>query len=335
MKKNIIIFLTIILSTILTVCCLHLPVFQTKNNFIVNNVAFFITIALSLIQFFRVRKYSKTIAFLGILLLFFVYAIFAWAISLDSESFTRTAIVLTQAGIIIFVMICSIIIQNKTKTKLKSEVSKYLTDKVVDNLYDDINPMTAEGKKEILTIMFIDIRGFTTISENHTAQEVTKILNDYFKEIIPVINKNNGIINKFIGDALLVIFSGKTPEIHAQNAVRAGKEILRKLKNFQHIQEAEGKEKITAGIGINTGEVFVGYIGSEDRCEYTVIGDTVNIANRTESVNRIYKTDFLITENTYNYVKEIADVIKISDVELKGKRHKVNVYEVLRVSEFD
>ena len=162
-----------------------------------------------------------------------------------------------------------------------------------------------------------------------------EILNNYFKEIIPVIKKHNGIINKFIGDALLAVFTGESPDVHAKNAVKAGREILNKLKNSRMIQEAEGKDKITAGIGINTGEVFVGNIGTEDRCEYTVIGDTVNIASRTESANRLYKTEFLIAENTYKYVKNIADVIKISDVELKGKREKVNVYEVLRVSEND
>ena len=319
--------------TILTVLMLNLPIFKTADNFLVNNIAFCLTIILSAIEFIIVKNYSKRIAYTGILLLFFIYTIFAQAISIESHTFTRIAIILSQMAIISFVIICGMIIQDKTKEKIKQEISKYVAGQVWDNIENNEVVKTSQGAKEILTVMFIDIRDFTTISEQHTAEEVTEILNNYFKEVIPVIKKHGGIINKFIGDALLVIFKGETPVIHAKNAVRAGKDILRKLKNFRQIQEADGKEKITAGIGINTGEVFIGYVGTDDCCEYTVIGDTVNIANRTESTNRVYRTDFLITENTYQYVKDIADVIKISDVQLKGKREKVNVYEVLQVSE--
>lgn len=336
MKKNLIILSVLtLIATITIVIALHNPVFQQENNFLIKNISFFITVIFSLIQFFTVRVYSKRIAFSGVLLLFIIYAVFAWAMSLESQSFTRSAIILTQSAIIIFVMLCAIIIDENTKNRIKQEVSKYLADQVIDNIDNETITPSSIGTKEILTVMFIDIRDFTTISERHSAEEVTKILNGYFKEIIPVVKKHKGVINKFIGDAMLIVFNAKTPEEQARNAVRAGKDILRKLKNFQHLQEAAGEDKITAGIGINTGEVFVGYIGSDDRCEYTVIGDTVNIASRTESTNRLYKTEFLITENTYNYVKNIADVIKISDVQLKGKREKVNVYEVLRVSEID
>nr|MCR5260926.1 adenylate/guanylate cyclase domain-containing protein [Candidatus Gastranaerophilales bacterium] len=334
MKKNLILFSVFILfTTVIMVIALHSNVFQQDNNFLIRNISFIITIIFSIIQFITVRVYSKRIASLGILLLFFIYSVFALALSQDSETFTRSAIILTQSAIILFVMVCAVIIDEKTKNRIKQEVSKYVADQVLDNIDNDSVTPSSMGSKEVLTIMFIDIRGFTTISENHSADEVTKLLNSYFKEIIPVIKKHKGVINKFIGDAMLIVFNAKTPEEHAQNAVRAGRDILRKLKSFQHLQEAQGQEKITAGIGINTGEVFVGYIGSDDRCEYTVIGDTVNIASRTESTNRLYKTEFLITENTYNYVKSIADVIKISDVQLKGKREKVNVYEVLRVAE--
>ena len=104
---------------------------------------------------------------------------------------------------------------------------------------------------------------------------------------------------------------------------------------FQGAREKEGKETFLSGIGINTGDVFIGSIGTEERLEYAVIGDTVNLASRTEAANRRYRTQFLITENTYQYVNDIADVIKISDVEMRGKKEKINVFEVLRVSEID
>ena len=215
-------------------------------------------------------------------------------------------------------------------------MGKYISKDIMENVVEEnIDNIRLGGKKANVTVLFADIRGFTSMSEKLQPDEISVILNEYFTEIEPIISKYNGVINKFIGDAILAVFSGETPEIHAKNAVRAGKAILKRLKNFQHIQEAQGREKIQAGIGVNTGIVFLGNIGNEERCEYTVIGDTVNVANRAERANRIYKTEFLITENTYPYVKDIADVIKISDVQMKGKREKVNVYEVLRVSEQD
>lgn len=332
MNKNIIKILILSAIAIIAIICINLPYLDKSNNFITVNISFYLTVIFAIVTYFSLAEFSKIIAASSTVLLFFIYALFAVALLEESTTFTRSAIILTQTAILIFAYICGIITQAKTTKKIKNAVSKYVVNQVLDTI-DNTASCNSGGSKEVLTIMFIDIRGFTTISENHTAETVTEILNTYFREIIPVISKYNGVVNKFIGDALLAVFTGDTPEIHAQNAVKAGKAILRKLKNFQMMQEAMGKEKITAGIGINTGEVFVGYIGTEDRCEYTVIGDTVNIANRTEAANRLYKTEFLITENTYSLVKDIADVIKISDVEMKGKRDKVNVYEVLRVAE--
>ena len=108
--------------------------------------------------------------------------------------------------------------------------------------------------------------------------------------------------------------------------------MLEKVKELQKKWAKENKPKIEIGIGINTGEVFVGNIGSVNRMEYTVIGDTVNLASRLESYNKIYKTKLLISPTTYEEVKSFADVIKISDVQIRGKSHKMDIYEVLKVT---
>ena len=107
--------------------------------------------------------------------------------------------------------------------------------------------------------------------------------------------------------------------------------MLLKVKELQSKWASEGKPKIDIGIGINTGEVFVGNIGSVNRMEYTVIGDTVNLASRLESYNKIYKTNMLIGSTTYEETKNNIEVIKISDVEIRGKAHKMDIYEVLKV----
>ena len=233
-----------------------------------------------------------------------------------------------------FTYLCGIITKEKISEKYKSEVGKYVSDTVLD-VIDSPTAKATFGTRRNMTVMFIDIRGFTSISEKISATEVTEILNDYFKEVVPVITRYNGVVNKFIGDAILAVFEGKNPEEHAKNAVKAGKTILKRLRLFQGAREKQGKETFLSGIGINTGDVFIGSIGTEERLEYAVIGDTVNLASRTEAANRRYRTQFLITENTYQYVNDIADVIKISDVEMRGKKEKINVFEVLRVSEID
>lgn len=283
--------------------------------------------------FYTVKSFSKLMATGLVFLLILLYFLFERAITSSSVSEIGAIIILTELFVIIFSYICTLVTGDKISFKYKKEVGKYLSDKILENIESSV--CASDGGKRNLTVMFIDIRGFTSIAEKLSSTEVTDILNDYFKVVVPVITRYNGVVNKFIGDAILAVFDGEEPSFHAINAVKAGKAIIKRLRFYQSLREREGKPTFLSGIGINTGEVFIGSIGTEDRREYTVIGDTVNLANRTEAANRVYKTQFLITENTYKYVKEIADVIKISNVEMRGKKEKVNIYEVLRISEID
>ena len=187
------------------------------------------------------------------------------------------------------------------------------------------------GKRSEITVMFADIRGFTSLSESHKAEEVSQLLNEYFTELEPIITKYNGVINKFIGDAVLVVFGDPTQD--KLHAVKCAYELRKKVKQIKQRWLEEGKPKIDIGIGINTGEAFIGNVGTKNRFEYTVIGDTVNIASRIEDYNKIYKTHILISENTYNKISQIVDVIKIREVSIKGKSKKINIYEVLRITE--
>ena len=218
------------------------------------------------------------------------------------------------------------------KQKIEQAMGKYISKDVMKNVVENIDEVKVGGKRGDVSILFIDIRGFTTISERLSALEVSEILNKYFAELMPIINKYQGTMNKFIGDAMLVIFGEPIKiENHALNAVLCANEMLVKVKNLQQKWIEEGKPKIEAGIGIASGEVFVGNIGTEDRLEYTVIGDTVNTASRIENFNKVYKTKFLISENTYEKVQKYVDVLKIREVEIRGKTKKINIYEVLRI----
>ena len=222
------------------------------------------------------------------------------------------------------------ILEGRNKEKIKTAMGKYISEDIMKSVVKNIDELKLGGKKANVTVLFSDIRGFTSMSEKLSADEVSVILNEYFTEMEPIVTKHHGVINKFIGDAVMVIFGEPIQdEHHPVNAIRCAYEMLQKVDELQKKWLSEGKPKIEIGIGINTGDVFVGNIGSEKRMEYTVIGDTVNLASRIESYNKVYKTNFLISSSTYACVKNIVDVIKISNVTIRGKSKKMDLYEVI------
>ena len=222
--------------------------------------------------------------------------------------------------------------EGKKKEKIQSAMSKYISKDVMKSVVQNIDSIKLGGKRAEVTVLFADIRGFTSISEQLSAVEVTKILNEYFSALVPIIEAHHGVLNKFMGDAVLAIFGEPiVNEEHPINAVLCADEMLKKVRSLQEKWLNEGKPKIEIGIGISTGEVFIGNIGSEERLEYTVIGDTVNTASRIENYNKVYRTNFLISEETYLRVQKYVDVIKIREVTIRGKAKKINIYEVLRI----
>ena len=252
--------------------------------------------------------------------------------------FYYSIIVLVITPVVMFIatMIVAYIhrylIESTNKQKVENALGKYMSEDVMKRVIQNIDNLGLGGKKAEVTVLFSDIRGFTSMSEKMSAEEVTEILNEYFSEMEPIVKKYNGIINKFIGDAIMAIFGEPIQdENHASNAVKCGYEMLKKVEELDKKWENEGKPKIEIGIGINTGEAFVGNIGSENRMEYTVIGDTVNLASRLESYNKTFNSKMLISSTTYDVSKEIIEARKISDVEVRGKAEKLDVYEVLSV----
>ena len=218
------------------------------------------------------------------------------------------------------------------KQKVQYAMSRYMSEDVMKDVLKNIDNLGLGGKKAIVTVLFSDIRGFTSISEQLSAQQVSQLLNEYFSEMEPIVSKYNGIINKFIGDAVMAVFGEPIQdENHPLNAVKCGYEMLQRVQELNKKWQKDGKPIINIGVGINTGEVFVGNIGSEKRMEYTVIGDTVNLASRLESYNKTYKTQILISSSTYEASKEYIEVNCISDIEIRGKAEKMNIYEVKNV----
>lgn len=305
------------------------------NQFLSQTTLFqdIISLIILLSATFLIIRYFSLFASLGIIALMMISYI---AVCVLCYKFNFVVNVITPIMLQIITMVVAysyrFILEGQSKEKIKSAMGKYISQDVMQNVVKNIDALTLGGKRANVTVLFADIRGFTSMSENMSAEEVSMILNEYFTEIEPIIAKYNGVINKFIGDAVMAIFGEPIQDKnHALNAVKCANDMLEKVDDLQKKWLKEGKPKIEIGVGINTGEAFVGNIGSETRLEYTVIGDTVNLASRIESYNKVYKTRFLISATTYEKVRNIADVIKISEVAIRGKAKKLNIYEVLRL----
>ena len=193
--------------------------------------------------------------------------------------------------------------------------------------------LTLGGEDKNATVFFSDIRSFTAMSEKMTAPQVVEFLNDYFTRMVDCVNKTNGIVDKFIGDAVMAVWGAATtngsPEEDAWAAVKAALMMRIALYHFNQNQIEHGRNPIKIGCGINSGPIVAGQIGSEDHMNYTVIGDTVNLASRTEALNKPFATDILITENTYLLVKDKIIAEEMPGVHVKGKTDPIKMYAVV------
>lgn len=205
---------------------------------------------------------------------------------------------------------------------------KYVAPQVVDELVKSKNSIPQLGGiKKHIAVLFIDIRGFTTISENMEPEEVVEMLNENLKIISEVIYKNGGTLDKFIGDAAMAIFNAPfEQEDYVFKAVNTAIEIITESNNRKTYFEVKYGKHINYGIGINSGEAVIGNIGSEVRLDYTAIGDTVNCASRLEGKAR--ENEILISEDVYNRIKDRIVADNLGKIKLKGKQKEISIFSV-------
>ena len=183
------------------------------------------------------------------------------------------------------------------------------------------------GESRVATVMFVDIRGFTAMSANTEAADVLLMLNDYYERVVDVVFRHEGTIDKFIGDGMMVIWGA--PVVHnddPERAVLAALEIQEELEDFNFLRASRFSPPIQVGIGINTGPVVAGYLGSSLTMSYSVIGDTVNMASRLCSAAR--PGEIIIAEYTHFIVKDLYNIKARDPVQVKGKEHAVKAYTV-------
>ena len=209
--------------------------------------------------------------------------------------------------------------------QINSTFGKVVSPQVRDFLLSD-NPDLG-GQDLDVTVMFCDIRGFTTISERLEPKEIVSMLNRYFTRLEKPIVENGGIINKYIGDAIMAVFGVPLKsETHAYDAWKAAQGMRAELAAFNEEIKKEGRNEIRFGIGLCSGTVLAGNIGTSNRLEYTVIGDTVNTASRIESLCKTYQTDLLISEQTKELLPDDVSLTFIAESEIRGKEKKIKLY---------
>lgn len=224
----------------------------------------------------------------------------------------------------------------KEKRFIRSAFQQYMAPELVSQLLKNPKSLTYGGSLQEISVLFSDIRSFTTYSESHTPQETVNILHEYLTEMVKVIIDNQGILDKFVGDEVMALFGTPVPlPNHALNACKVALQMRERLTEMQAQWQSEGREPFEIGIGINTGQAVVGNLGSQQIFDYTAIGDTINLGARLESINKEYDTPkhIIISEFTLEKVKDLVDVNYLDEVKVKGKNKAVKIYELIGLRE--
>jgi len=218
----------------------------------------------------------------------------------------------------------------REKRFIDQAFSRYISPQVVDQLKRNPKQLTLSGAEKELSILFSDIRGFTSISEQMTALQLGRFMNRYLTSMSRAILARRGTVDKFIGDAIMAIWGAPLDDPgHAVNSVKAALDMVENLGRLRPTWEAEGLPHFDIGIGINTGVASVGNFGSEERFDYTVIGDNVNLASRLEGLTKLYGVSIIISEATREAIGERFFCRRLDLVRVKGKSRPVAIYEPL------
>ncbi|MCP4405323.1 MAG: PAS domain S-box protein [bacterium] len=217
-------------------------------------------------------------------------------------------------------------------SSLKDMFSRYVAKQVVEKISSLDEHVMLRGEKRDITVLFSDIRGFTTMTEQLEPTEVVSILNSYFSCMIDVIYQHEGTLDKFLGDGVMCLFGAPIDQPdHPLRAARTALAMKQALNIFNRAQRQQGKRVLEVGIGINSGAAVVGNVGSEKRLEYTAIGDNVNLAARLQSI--ALGGQILISESTFQAIKSQARVKKLTPAKIKGKARQVQIYELQGLEE--
>ena len=222
-----------------------------------------------------------------------------------------------------------VFVERRERRFVRKVFSQFVSKSIVDEMLARNETPKLGGEKRELSILFSDVRGFTTYCERHPEEVVVQRLNEYLTEMVEIVFRHQGTLDKFIGDAVMALYGA--PHHYAEHAEKAcitACEMIAVLRSIQKRWSANAEDYFQIGIGVNTGTVIVGNMGSQQKFEYTVIGDEVNLASRLEGANKQYSTSIIISESTYAQVKKKARVRELDWVKVKGKRKPAKIFEL-------
>ena len=224
--------------------------------------------------------------------------------------------------------------EEKGKRFIKDTFSHFVTHSVVDELLANPDKIKLGGERKVCTVFFSDVAGFTTISEQLTPEALVKLLNDYLTEMTNIVFKYDGMLDKYEGDAIMAVFGAPIEHgNHAYKACAASLLMQEQLVKLRSHWARQGRPQLYARIGVNTGDMVVGNMGSESRFDYTVMGDAVNLGARLEPANKQYNTSIMIGSNTYEMAKDLIIARQLDLLRVKGKTEPVKVYELVGLKE--
>jgi len=224
--------------------------------------------------------------------------------------------------------------EEREKRKVRGAFQHYVAPSVINLLLRQPALLQLGGEEKELTVMFSDIRGFTSLSENLAPSVLVDLLNEYFSEMTEVIFRHWGTLDKYIGDAIMAFWGAPYPQTdHARRACAAALEMRRTLNRLRSRWEATGQPRLEIGVGINTGDMLVGNMGSTRRFNFTIMGDNVNLASRLEGLNKSFGTSLIVSESTYQAARQQVVARELDLIRVKGKLKPVKIYELLGATE--
>jgi len=220
--------------------------------------------------------------------------------------------------------------EGREKRKYRKTLMRYLSPQLVETIMQDFNWASLRAEKRTLTVLFSDVRGFTTFSEKYPPETVIATLNEHLNMMVSVIFNYQGTLDKFVGDCVMAFWGAPIPQPNqAELAARAALAMIEGLEKLNEKWQSEGRPTLKIGVGINTGEMLFGNIGSEQRMDFTVIGDSVNLGARLESATKELHASIVISDATYQQIRSLARVRPLGEISVKGKEEKITVYELL------
>jgi adenylate cyclase len=241
--------------------------------------------------------------------------------------------VLTLVANVSLVALYRIVVEERDKRKVRGSFQQYLSPEVIRRLLE--RPELVQPRKTEISVMFSDIRNFTTISEQLDAQDLALLLNQYLSDMTRIVFSTQGTLDKYIGDAVMA-FWGAPFEVqdHAVRACRAALDMMHRVAELQEQWRVAGRPFLDIGIGVNSGVASVGNMGSQLRYSYTAMGDAVNLSSRLEGLNKEYRTHIILGPETYAAVRDAGFVFRELDlIQVKGKLQPVTIYELVALQD--